>query len=83
MKRKSLDVWIAGLDDESAPRLLSLARSIGDKEGRTHQIPKSEIENIRLQPTSTMPEGLEKTMSDQQFVDLIEFLASQKGRAGP
>ena len=57
--------------------------SLGDKEGRTHQIPKSEIESIRLQPTSTMPEGLEKAMSDQQFVDLIEFLASQKGRAGP
>jgi hypothetical protein len=39
---------------------------------------KSEIEQCRTQPQSTMPEGLEKQFTTEEFVDLIAFLMSQR-----
>ena len=51
---------------------------IGDNQGKLNEVPKSQIEQIIKQPTSTMPEGLEKKMTDREFLDLIAFLESQK-----
>ena len=51
---------------------------IGDNEGKIHEIPKGEIERRRQQNKSTMPEGLEKKLTDREFVDLIAFLLFQK-----
>lgn len=53
---------------------------LGNKDGQRHVIPRSEIELIRRQSTSTMPEGLEKRLTDREFLDLIAFLLSQKKR---
>jgi len=55
--------------------------TLGDKEGKTHEIEKSEIEESRKQSQSTMPEGLEKQLTEQEFVNLISFLLSQKKTA--
>ncbi|MBC8291305.1 MAG: HEAT repeat domain-containing protein, partial [Planctomycetes bacterium] len=51
---------------------------IGDKQGKLNEVAKSQIEELIKQPTSTMPEGLEKKMTDREFLDLIAFLELQK-----
>lgn len=51
---------------------------IGDNQGKLNEVAKSQIEQLIRQPTSTMPEGLEKKMTDREFLDLIAFLESQK-----
>jgi putative heme-binding domain-containing protein len=55
-------------------RVLTLA----DKDGKKHAIPIAEIEAVRRRPLSLMPEGLEKRVTPEEFVDLIAYLASQK-----
>jgi putative membrane-bound dehydrogenase-like protein len=55
------------------------AVTIGDREGKLHAIPRDEIEELTVQPISTMPEGLEKQLTEHEFVDLIAFLMSQTG----
>jgi putative heme-binding domain-containing protein len=52
--------------------------TVGDNQGKSHEIPRDEIDELRVQTLSTMPEGLETKLTDQQFVDLIAFLAAQK-----
>jgi putative heme-binding domain-containing protein len=52
--------------------------TLGDGEGRRHEIPKREIESRRRQPKSTMPDGLEKRLTAEEFVDLVAYLAAQK-----
>lgn len=51
---------------------------VGDNQGKTHQISKADIDEISSQKISTMPEGLEKKLTDREFVDLLAFLESQK-----
>lgn len=46
--------------------------------GQKQSIPKSQVERRTVLSISPMPEGLPQTMGPQEFVDLIEFLASQK-----
>jgi putative heme-binding domain-containing protein len=50
--------------------------TLGDNQGQTHQLPKASIEEIHLQPTSLMPDDVYKRLTDNEFVDLIEFLTS-------
>lgn len=52
--------------------------TLGDNQGKLHEIPRSEIDELRVQSLSTMPEGLETKLTPQQFVDLIAFLAAQR-----
>lgn len=52
--------------------------TLGDKEGKSQVIPRSEIEILRIKKQSTMPEGLEKRMSERELIDLIAFLISLK-----
>ena len=54
--------------------------SLGDKDGKLHAISRRDIDLIKKQTKSTMPEGLEKRLTDRQFLDLIAFLLSQKKR---
>ena len=51
---------------------------LGDEQGKTHEIQKTEIEERAKQTRSTMPDGLEKRLSDRDFLDLVTFLAGQK-----
>jgi putative membrane-bound dehydrogenase-like protein len=52
--------------------------TLADQDGRKHEIPKPEIEAVRVQPQSLMPDGLEKRITPEDFVDLIAYLVSQK-----
>ena len=55
---------------------------IGDNQGQKHFLAKTDIDEIGPQTTSTMPEGLEKKLTADEFVDLIAFLVSQKDVRG-
>jgi hypothetical protein len=50
-----------------------------DAEARTVSLPRSEIEELAGSAKSLMPEGFEKTLSEKDLTDLLEFL-TQKGR---
>ena len=50
--------------------------TLGDAEGMLHALPKSGIEQRKELALSIMPEGLERTLTDCEFVDLIANLAS-------
>ena len=52
--------------------------TLGDQEGRRHTIRRADVESLTRQPQSTMPEGLEKKLTPEEFVDLIAYLAAQK-----
>lgn len=52
--------------------------TLGDNQGQKHILAKSEIEEQKPQALSTMPDGLVKQLTVDQFVDLIAFLTSQK-----
>ncbi len=54
------------------------ALTIGDNQGKVHSIAKTDIDEIQVQPRSTMPDGLEERLTDQEFVDLLAYLLSQK-----
>jgi len=49
-----------------------------DNQAVKHVLEKSAIEERRVQPTSIMPDGLEKRFTTDEFVDLIAYLVSQK-----
>jgi putative heme-binding domain-containing protein len=53
--------------------------TLGDNEGKKHAVAKADIEEQATQSQSTMPDGLVKQMTVDQFVDLIAFLVAQKG----
>jgi putative heme-binding domain-containing protein len=53
-----------------------------DNEARKHTIARDDIEAIRKVPTSAMPDGLEKKLSEDEFVDLVSFLASLTQKRG-
>jgi putative membrane-bound dehydrogenase-like protein len=52
--------------------------TLADNQGNKHVLRKATIEDQQPQPVSVMPEGLEKPLSRDEFVDLIAFLASLK-----
>jgi len=57
--------------------------TFADNQGQKHVLSKPNIEEQRPSPLSTMPEGLEKRLTEKDFIDLIAFLASQKEKRGP
>ena len=52
--------------------------TLADSEGKAHVLARSAIEAQRSQAASLMPDGLEKPLTAEEFVDLIAFLAGQK-----
>jgi putative membrane-bound dehydrogenase-like protein len=52
--------------------------TLGDNKGDKVQLRKTDIEEQRPHPQSVMPEGLEKQLTVDEFVDLIAFLVSLK-----
>jgi putative heme-binding domain-containing protein len=57
--------------------------TLADNQGQKHLLTKADIEEQQVSPVSTMPEGLEKRLTVNEFVDLIAFLASQQEGRGP
>jgi putative heme-binding domain-containing protein len=56
--------------------------AIKDVGGIVTRYKKSEIASMQQTKTSIMPSGLQQTLSTQEFVDLIEYLASLKKASG-
>ena len=56
--------------------------TLADNEGKKHEVKKADIAAQRTVALSTMPEGLEKRLTEQEFVDLIAYLVSLKDRGG-
>jgi putative membrane-bound dehydrogenase-like protein len=54
------------------------ALTLGDGQGQSHTLQKEQIEELQILELSLMPEGLESGLTDQEFVDLVAFLADQK-----
>jgi len=54
--------------------------TLADNTGKKHEIKKADIEEQQTLATSTMPEGLEKKLTEQEFIDLIAYLVSLKDR---
>jgi putative heme-binding domain-containing protein len=54
--------------------------AVKDTQGIVTRYPKSTIKSRRQMRLSIMPAGLQMTMSTQELVDLVEFLASLKKR---
>jgi putative heme-binding domain-containing protein len=54
-----------------------------DNQGQKHVVQKSEIEEQKPSAQSTMPDGLEKKLTEQEFVDLIAYFASLKESRAP
>jgi putative heme-binding domain-containing protein len=52
--------------------------TIGDNQGKLHEIAVEEIDEVIRQDVSTMPVGLEQRITQQELLDLIEFLTQQK-----
>jgi putative membrane-bound dehydrogenase-like protein len=52
--------------------------TLADNRGEKHEIPLADIDERSPSAASTMPEGLEKQLTAEEFVDLVEYLASQQ-----
>lgn len=65
---------LTGVRVEETAATLTLA----DNQGQKHVLQKANIDERQPNPTSIMPEGLEKRLTLDEFVDLIAFLVSQK-----
>jgi len=54
--------------------------TFADQKGDKHALKIADIDEQRPSPQSTMPDGLERQLSADEFVDLVAFLAGQKER---
>jgi putative membrane-bound dehydrogenase-like protein len=57
--------------------------TLADTQVQKHVLTKSDIEEQHASQVSTMPEGLEKRFSAEEFTDLIAFLVSQQKNRAP
>jgi putative heme-binding domain-containing protein len=69
---------LSGVKAAEAETTITLA----DSEGKKHVLKRADIEEQTKHPVSTMPEGLEKRLTEDEFVDLISFLVNlrEQGR---
>ena len=73
IKTKEGDV-ISGLKSEDTPDHVTLK----DADGKYHDVDRDKIAKLVKQAISLMPEGLNETMTRQDLLNLVEFLASLK-----
>ena len=59
------------------------ALTLADNQGTKYELARSDVEEQQASPLSTMPEGLEKRLTEAEFVDLVAFLVSQQQLRGP
>ena len=69
---------LTGLKVEETDSSLVVVDSLAKK----HVVAKTDIEAVRKSALSTMPEGIEKTLKEEEFVDLVAFLVSLKTERG-
>ncbi|MCS7015661.1 MAG: c-type cytochrome, partial [Gemmatales bacterium] len=49
-----------------------------DSEGKTHTVPREEIEELQVSSKSLMPEGFEQQLKPQEVADLLAFLTHRE-----
>jgi putative membrane-bound dehydrogenase-like protein len=49
-----------------------------DPEGKYHDVPAAQVDRKVKQTISIMPEGLSQSLSQQELIDLVEFLSARK-----
>jgi putative membrane-bound dehydrogenase-like protein len=54
------------------------ALTLVDNQGLKHVLNRTDIDEQRKQPLSTMPDGVEKRLTEDEFVDLISYLVNLK-----
>lgn len=57
--------------------------TIADNQGQKHTVASKDIDEIAPSPISIMPDGLVERWTQDEFVDLIAFLVSQKSKLTP
>ncbi len=57
--------------------------TVGDNQGKVHTLAKSDIDELQTQTISTMPDGLEKRLTDRELLDLLSFLVATKKSQSP
>src|SRR5262249_31371331 len=77
VRTKGGDVVAGLVRSESADGL-----TLVDAEGKLHALRKADLDARRLGERSLMPDGLQASMSLQDFADLIAFLASLQDADG-
>ena len=73
VKTKDGDVF-AGLKTEDTPDHIT----IKDTDGKYHDVDRDKIARMVKQTVSLMPEGLSEAMTQQDLVNLVEYLESLK-----
>ncbi len=56
---------------------VNLRLTLVDNQARKPLLAKADVERRQPQSQSIMPDGLEKRLSEQEFIDLVAFLAEQ------
>jgi hypothetical protein len=56
--------------------------TLADNQGQKHVITRNDIDEQAKHPVSTMPDGVEKRLTEDEFVDLISFLVNLKETRG-
>jgi putative heme-binding domain-containing protein len=51
-----------------------------DNEAKKHVIARADIDVVKKQPGSAMPDGVEKRLSEDEFVDLVSYLVSLRSK---
>ncbi len=74
VRTKKGDV-VSGLLESETPEQLT----IKDTAGKYHDIPVENVDRKVMQKLSLMPEGLAGTMTKQELVDLVAYLATLQG----
>ena len=67
------DSWLGVLRRQSPDAVV-----LADAAGQEHSIPRAQITSMHPLPTSLMPAGLERTVSEQELLDLLAYLLSRK-----
>jgi putative heme-binding domain-containing protein len=65
---------LSGVKIAETENSLTLVDNLAQK----HIVVKADIEEQKTSPLSTMPEGLEKKLTESEFVDLVAYLATLK-----
>jgi putative heme-binding domain-containing protein len=74
VKTKDGEIY-SGLKVEDTPDHIT----IKDTDGKYHDIEPAKIQKMVKQTISLMPEGLNEAMTQQELVNLVEYLTSLKG----
>ena len=73
VRTKSGDIISGRKTEETESRITIL-----DVDGKYHDVPADQVDRKLKQTVSLMPEGLSQTMSQQELIDLVEYLASKR-----